>query len=65
MEVEVIAQAITHGLRIGWVDIRTIYGTGKVSHFHPIKDSLHFLRMVWWAWRQRRTLHGERRPGPK
>jgi hypothetical protein len=38
---------------IDWVDIRTIYGTGKVSHFHPIKDSIRFLQMVWWARRQR------------
>lgn len=50
MEVEVIVQAIRKGMRIGWVDIRTIYGIGKVSHFHPIKDSIRFLQTVWWAW---------------
>jgi glycosyltransferase involved in cell wall biosynthesis len=53
MEVEVIAQAMRKGMRIGWVGIRTIYGIGKVSHFHPIKDSIRFLQMVWWAWQQR------------
>lgn len=53
MEVEVIAQAIRKEMRIAWVDIRTIYGIGKVSHFHPIKDSIRFLQMVWWAWRQK------------
>jgi len=53
MEVEVIVQAVYRGLRIGWVDIRTIYGTGKKSYFHPVQDSARFLGMVWWAWRQR------------
>jgi glycosyltransferase involved in cell wall biosynthesis len=53
MEVEVIARALRKGMRIGWVDVRTIYGIGKVSHFHPIKDSIRFLQMVWWAWQQR------------
>jgi glycosyltransferase involved in cell wall biosynthesis len=53
LEVEVIVQAVLQGTRIGWVDIRTIYGIGKVSYFHPIKDSARFLGMVWRAWRQR------------
>lgn len=53
MEVEAIIRALRKGMRIDWVDIRTIYGIGKVSHFHPIKDSIRFLQMVWWAWRQR------------
>jgi glycosyltransferase involved in cell wall biosynthesis len=53
MEVEVIVRAMRKGMRIGWVNIRTIYGIGKTSHFHPIKDSIRFLQMVWWAWRQR------------
>jgi glycosyltransferase involved in cell wall biosynthesis len=53
LEVEVIIQAVCQGTRIGWVDIRTIYGIGKVSYFHPVKDSARFLGMVWHAWRQR------------
>jgi len=53
LEVEVIVQAVCAGMRIGWVDIRTIYGIDKVSYFHPIKDSARFLGMVWRAWRQR------------
>jgi len=53
LEVEVIVQAVCAGMHIGWVDIRTIYGVGEVSYFHPVKDSARFLRMVWYAWRQR------------
>jgi glycosyltransferase involved in cell wall biosynthesis len=53
MEVEVIVRALRKEMRIDWVDIRTIYGIGKASHFHPIKDSIRFLQTVWWAWRQR------------
>jgi glycosyltransferase involved in cell wall biosynthesis len=53
LEVEVIVQAVLRGVRIGWVDIRTIYGIDKVSYFHPVKDSARFLGMVWHAWRQR------------
>ena len=49
MEVEVIVQMVCKGLRIGWVGIRTIYGINKVSYFHPVKDTLRFLKMVWHA----------------
>jgi len=56
LEVEVIIQAVCKSVRIGWVDIRTIYGTGKVSYFHPLKDSARFLGMVWHAWRQRNSI---------
>jgi glycosyltransferase involved in cell wall biosynthesis len=56
LEVEVIVQAVLQGTRIGWVDIRTIYGIGKVSYFHPIRDSARFLGMVWRAWRQRSSM---------
>jgi len=55
-EVEVIVKAVCRGMRIGWVEIRTIYDTGKVSYFHPVKDTARFLGMVWYAWRQRRRL---------
>lgn len=54
MEVEMIAEAIRLGLPIGWVPIRTIYGIGKRSYFHPVKDTLRFLRMVWWIGRRQR-----------
>lgn len=59
MEVEVIVRAMRQGMHIDWVDIRTIYGIGKVSHFHPIKDSIRFMQMVWWARRQRHMTHDE------
>jgi glycosyltransferase involved in cell wall biosynthesis len=54
-EVEVIVDAVRRGLRIDWVEIRTIYGIDKVSYFHPIRDSARFLNTVWRAWRRRRT----------
>ena len=53
LEVEVIVQAVCQGMRIGWVEIRTIYGVGEVSYFHPVRDSARFLGMVWQAWRRR------------
>lgn len=53
MEVEMIAQAVRLGVPITWVPIRTIYGIGKPSYFHPIKDTLRFLRTVWRIWRDR------------
>ena len=53
LEVELIAQAVCQGMRIGWVEIRTIYGIDKTSYFHPLKDSARFLAMVWRAWRRR------------
>jgi glycosyltransferase involved in cell wall biosynthesis len=61
LEVEVIIQAICQGMRIGWVNIRTIYGIGKASYFHPVKDTIRFLRMVWQAREQRAW--AERHPG--
>ncbi len=54
LEVEVIIEAVCREMRIGWVDIRTIYGIDKRSYFHPVKDSVRFLGMVWHAWRRRR-----------
>jgi glycosyltransferase involved in cell wall biosynthesis len=57
-EVEVILQAVVHGMRIDWVNVRTIYDTGKVSYFRPLPDSLVFLRTVW---RAARILRQERR----
>jgi glycosyltransferase involved in cell wall biosynthesis len=56
LEVEVIVQAICQGMRIRWIEIRTIY-------FHPVKDSARFLRMVWHAWRCRQAAAPSQRPG--
>ena len=55
LEVEVIVQAVCRDMRIGWVEIRTIYGVDKVSYFDPLEDSARFLGMVWRAWRERRS----------
>jgi glycosyltransferase involved in cell wall biosynthesis len=61
LEVETIAQAVYAGLRIGWVEIRTIYGTGKRSHFHPLRDSALFIRMVWRIYLMRVRYRGSPR----
>jgi glycosyltransferase involved in cell wall biosynthesis len=55
LEVEVIAQTLENDMRLAWVEIRTIYGTGKKSYFHPITDSAGFLAMVWRLYRRRVT----------
>jgi len=55
LEVEVIIQAVCRDMRIGWVEIRTIYDVDKVSYFDPLKDSARFLGMVWKAWAERRS----------
>ncbi|NLE44697.1 MAG: glycosyltransferase family 2 protein [Chloroflexi bacterium] len=52
-EVEVIVQAVCNGIPIGWVDIQTIYNIDKVSYFHPVHDTVRFLRMVWRARQER------------
>ena len=52
-EVEAIARTLSSGLKIGWADVRTIYGTGKRSSFHPIADSARFLKTVWKARKHR------------
>lgn len=52
-EVEVIIEAVCKRIPIGWVSIRTIYGTGKTSGFHPVKDSARFFAMVWEARRRK------------
>jgi len=52
-EVEVIIRAVRKGLRIGWVEIRTIYDTGKKSYYDPVKDTARFLKVVWRAYRLR------------
>jgi glycosyltransferase involved in cell wall biosynthesis len=59
LEVEVVMQTVCLGMTIGWVPIRTIYGTGKVSYFHPLHDTIKFLRMVWYAYQYRRKYHSQ------
>lgn len=58
-EVDVVAQAVVMRLPIAWVDIRTIYSVDKKSYFHPLKDSLRFLEMVWQAGKSYRQLRRE------
>lgn len=55
LEVEMIVMAVCQGFQLNWVDIRTIYGTGKKSYFHPWYDSLRFIKMVGFAYRMRRA----------
>ncbi len=54
MEVEMIWEAVRLDMPIGWVPIRTIYDIDKPSYFHPMKDTLRFLQMVWGIWRKRK-----------
>ncbi len=51
-EVEVVVETVAASLKIGWVDVRTIYGIGKKSYFHPVYDSLKVLDMIWVARRR-------------
>ena len=54
LEVEAVVQAVDHGFKIGWVDIGTIYDVDKESYFHPIRDTLKFLELLWAVSRERR-----------
>ncbi len=58
LEVEMVIMAVCKGFQLEWIDIRTIYGTGKKSYFHPWYDSLRFLKMVIFAYRMRRISAG-------
>lgn len=60
-EVDVVAQAVVKQLPIAWVDIRTIYSVDKKSYFHPVKDSIKFLEMVWQARKSYREFSKERK----
>ncbi len=53
-ETEMIIQAVVKGLSIAWVPIRTLYGVGEQSYYHPLKDSARFFGMVGHAYRERR-----------
>ncbi len=57
-ETEMIIQAVVVGLSIDWVPIRTIYGVGETSYYHPLKDSLQFFAMVHYAYRELRRPTG-------
>ena len=46
LEVEMIAQTLWAGLRLGWVPIRTIYA-GESSHIRPLRHTLGFFQQVW------------------
>lgn len=54
-EVNIIMETVMAGLKLVWVDVRTIYGIGKASYFHPIRDSAQFMLAVWRAWQRRRA----------
>ncbi|HEY4000434.1 MAG TPA: glycosyltransferase family 2 protein [Candidatus Xenobia bacterium] len=51
-ESEVLIRAARRGWRIAWVPIEAIYLEGRVSHIHPIRDSIRFFQMVWRVWRE-------------
>ncbi len=53
MEVEMIWEVIRLRMPIAWVPIRTIYFPDRQSGFRPVADTLLFLRMVWYIWRER------------
>jgi hypothetical protein len=46
LEVEMIAQTLWAGLRLGWVPIRTIYA-GERSHIRPLAHTVGFFSLVW------------------
>jgi len=60
-EVEVVVEAVAADLKIGWVDVRTIYGIDKKSYFHPFHDSVKFLDMVWVAKKRFQELNKPKR----
>ena len=54
LEVEMVVEAVIQKIPIGSVDIQTIYATQITSHFHPLKDSFQFIRMVFKAYTRRK-----------
>jgi glycosyltransferase involved in cell wall biosynthesis len=50
LESEMLVVAGREGMRVEFVEIRTIYA-GESSHIRPVRDTLRFLRFLW---RQRR-----------
>ncbi len=57
-EVEMIVTCVRHGFRLAGVPIRTIYGDEK-SHIKPLRQTIHFFRVVWQTWR---VMRRQRRP---
>ena len=53
LEVDMITLCLKHKLGLGWVPIRTIYA-GQASHIRPLRHLVHYVRIVWKAWR---TMH--------
>lgn len=45
-EVEMIVRCIQHGLKLDWVEIRTIYA-GEKSHIRPLAHLAGFLQVCW------------------
>ena len=45
-EVEMIVRCIQHGLKLDWVEIRTIYA-GEKSHIRPLAHLAGFLQLCW------------------
>jgi glycosyltransferase involved in cell wall biosynthesis len=54
-EVDVILQTLQHDMKLGWVDIRTIYNAEIKSHFHPVRDTMKFFVVAWYAYRSNRA----------
>lgn len=52
LETEIIIEAVRGGMSIAWVPIRTLYGVGEVSYFHPLRDTTRFFGMVVHAYRR-------------
>ncbi|MFN7037647.1 MAG: glycosyltransferase family 2 protein [Bellilinea sp.] len=56
-EVEMIVRCIQHGLKLDWVEIRTIYA-GEKSHIRPLAHLAGFLQVCW---RTRKLLRDRQR----
>ncbi len=59
LEVEMVVEAVVQDIPIGWVDIQTIYGAEIKSHFHPLRDSVQFIRMVLNAYARRKKTNSK------
>ncbi len=53
LEVDMITLCLKYKLGLGWVPIRTIYA-GQASHIRPMRHLVHYIRIVFKAWR---TMH--------
>ena len=50
LEVEVVIPVVCNGMLVGWVDLDSVCGVGKVGYFHPVRDTARFFGMGWLAW---------------